>query len=276
MEKLKQAVEKAKQQREQKKSILQSNEESSLNNAIFKKTSQSLIVYTQTKVVNIVESVFKKNRMVTENGMQSVSTAYKILRTHVAQLLNENGWNSVAITSANSGEGKTLTATNLALSLAKKVDQTVLLVDLDLRKPGIHKMFDYAPACGIDDYINFDANISDILFNPGIDGLVVMPCRNSHTNSSEMLSSPRMIELVNDIKNRYPSRIIIFDLPPILSVEDALAFAPYVDSALLVVREGKTTQKDISKSLEMLRTTNVLGTVMNNAKYSRPSYANYT
>jgi len=84
-------------------------------------------------------------------------------------------------------------------------------------------------------------------------------------NSAEMLNSPKMTHLVEELKNRYAGRIIIFDLPPILSAADALAFAPYVDAALLVVEEGRTSRQAVENALELLSSTNVLGTVLNKA-----------
>ena len=86
------------------------------------------------------------------------------------------------------------------------------------------------------------------------------------THSAEMLNSPRMKQLVDEMKSRYHSRIIIFDLPPVLSSADALAFSPYVDAALLVVEEGVTQKQDIEHAVELLKTTNIVGTVLNKAE----------
>ena len=80
-----------------------------------------------------------------------------------------------------------------------------------------------------------------------------------------MLNSPKMAQLVADMKSRYHSRIIIFDLPPVLSSADALAFSPYVDAALLVVEEGSTQKQDVERAVELLETTNIVGTVLNKA-----------
>lgn len=84
-------------------------------------------------------------------------------------------------------------------------------------------------------------------------------------NSAEMLNSPKMSRLVEELKTRYASRIVIFDLPPVLDAADAMAFAPYVDATLLVVEEGKTRRKEIEHTMELLSGTNVMGTVLNKA-----------
>ena len=111
-----------------------------------------------------------------------------------------------------------------------------------------------------------------MLFNPGIERLVVLPAGRPTPNSSELLSSPKMAALVNELKSRYPSRIIVFDLPPMLSTDDALAFSPYVDAALLVVEDGGTTKDELVRAVEMLGDTALLGTVLNKAQQLQPTY----
>ena len=119
-------------------------------------------------------------------------------------------------------------------------------------------------AAGLSDYLLHDAPLQDVLFNPGISKLVVLPGREGIVDSSEALSSPRMVALVEELKSRYPSRILLFDLPPLLATDDALAFAPYVDAVLLIVRDGKTRSEDVTQSVEILEgTTPLIGTVLN-------------
>jgi Mrp family chromosome partitioning ATPase len=92
---------------------------------------------------------------------------------------------------------------------------------------------------------------------------VVLPAGKPMFNSTEMLRSPKMVRLVNELKSRYPSRIIIFDMPPILSQDDTLGFSPYVDCVLLVVEEGKTKSDELKHAASLLKDINVLGTVFN-------------
>jgi Mrp family chromosome partitioning ATPase len=140
------------------------------------------------------------------------------------------------------------------------------MVDADLRHPKMHTYFNLHPEFGLSDYLTKDVPISDMLINPqDIPHFVMLPGGNALSNSSEMLSSPKMSQLVDELKNRYPSRIVIFDLPPLLSVADAIAFSPYVDAALLVIEDGETTEDDVKSSLELLGATNVIGTVLNKA-----------
>lgn len=232
--------------------------------------------YTYTKVVEVPTSVLKENRLIAAVPGHELKDAYRMLRTRVLQSLRENNWTSVAVTGPASGCGKTLTAINLAISLAMEVTHTVLLVDLDLRKPSIHEYFGYEPELGLTDYLLRDAPIQQILFTPGIERLVVLPGREALQNSSEMLRSPKMVALVNELKSRYPDRLVVFDLPPILAADDALAFAPYTDSMLLVAEAGGTSRDDLQKALAVLKGAPVIGTVLNKAHNTKGTYGYYS
>lgn len=146
-------------------------------------------------------------------------------------------WPSPA-TSPSLGNGKTVTAINLAISLAREVNQTVLLVDLDLKRPAIGRYFVDGPTRGISDYVSHDAELADLLIHPGIERLVVLPGNESFAHSSEILSSPRMTQLVEELKSRYEDRLIIFDMPPVLASDDVIAFLPYLDAVMLVAEDG--------------------------------------
>jgi exopolysaccharide/PEP-CTERM locus tyrosine autokinase len=197
--------------------------------------------------------------------------AYNLLRTQILQRFKENNWNVLAVTSPGKGEGKTLTAINLAISIAREVDYTVLLVDANLRHPWMLEHFGLAPQPGLSDYLVDDVPIAELLIQSGrLEHLVLLPGGKPLENSAEMLNSPKMSQLVSDLKSRYRSRIIIFDLPPVLTSADALAFSPYVDAALLVVEEGRTQKADVERTVELLSTTNIVGTVLNKGD-SKPS-----
>lgn len=230
------------------------------------------INYSKTRVVAIDDAVLKRNLLVAGFENNEAATAYKILRTQVEQRLAAQGWNALAVTSPSAGEGKTLTAINLSIALAREIHRTVLLVDLDLRNPSIHLRFEQAATRGLVDYLTKDTPLSEILVNPGIDRLVLLPAGRTVANSSELLSSPKMRRLVDELKSRYPSRIIVFDLPPLLSADDALAFSPYADTTLLVIEDGMTTKDEVVRAVEMLQGVHLLGTVLNKATETQPTY----
>lgn len=228
--------------------------------------------YTQTRTVSTAQAVMKERRIITGLDQNEFTDAYRILRTQVLQRLREKNWNSLAITSPGFNEGKTLTAINLAISLAMEVNYTVLLVDADLRHPSVHEYFGIQMEYGLSDYLTADKPLSELLIHPeGIPSFVILPGGKSLTNSAEMLNSPKMARLVEELKNRYPSRIILFDLPPLLTTADTLAFSPYVDAALLVVEEGKTQADEAKRALGLLESTNVIGTVLNKSWTNIPS-----
>ncbi|MFO0773558.1 MAG: CpsD/CapB family tyrosine-protein kinase [Nitrospiraceae bacterium] len=227
------------------------------------------ITYTHTRSIDIPEMELQERRVLSGFTSGPFVDAYKILRTQVVHRLRENHWNTLGITSPGEGEGKTLTAVNLALSLAMEVTQTVLLVDANLRNPTIHQVFGLGDCAGLADYLLDDIPVADLLVNPGIDRFVLMPGGRAIPNSAEFLTSPKMVSLVDEFKNRYQSRIIIFDLPPLLQSADVLAFSPYTDAILLVVEEGKTTVDDVTRAMELTKkSTPILGTVLN--KGGRP------
>jgi protein-tyrosine kinase len=228
--------------------------------------------YTMTKMVEVAPSTFLKNRLISALPEHKNRESYRMLRTRVLQSMRNNGWTSVAVTGPASGCGKSLTAINLAISLAAEVTHTVLLVDLDLRNPSVHRYFDYQPQKGLSDFLREDIKLYETLFTPGIERLVVLPGREVVPNSAEMLRSPRMVSLVNELKTRYPDRLVVFDLPPILAADDALAFAPYTDCVLMVAETGNTRKEDLQKSYDLLKGTPLVGTVLNRSDTQSAGY----
>jgi protein-tyrosine kinase len=226
------------------------------------------IVYTQTRQLE-VDAEFLRHHRVISSLNDPVGEPYKILRTKVLQRMRANNWRTLAITSPTEGCGKTLTSINLAISIAREANQTVLLVDLDLKRPQVQRYLTPDELPGISDYLLNDTPVSDLLFNPkGVDRLVVLPGHTSVTHSSEMLSSPRMVNLIQEMKARYPSRIVLVDMPPVLVCDDVLAFSPYLDAALLVAADGETAREDLRRAAELLDKMNILGITLNKAAAS--------
>lgn len=271
MERIREALERARRDRQGQGSLLQGNPRWAGAKRDLISDIDS-ISYTQTRTVHVSPQVLYENRVVNALGSGAFTDAYKMLRTRVLSELRANKWNAIAVTSPGESEGKTLTAINLAVSLAMEVGQTVLLVDANLRHPSVHEYFGLKPDFGLSDYLLGEEAIEDLLIHPGIGRFVILPGGQPLQNSSEMLSSPKMAELVRELKSRYPSRIIVFDLPPVLSVADALAFAPHVDTCLLVVEECKTKSDDVTRAAELLKgASNLVGVVLNKSHETRPS-----
>lgn len=224
------------------------------------------IVYTSTRSLNIPLAVLRQRRVMAAHDRGPFVDAFKILRTQVMQRLREHDWNVLGVTSPGHGEGKTLTAVNLAVSLAMETAQTVLLVDANLRNPSVHNVFDLGDCPGLADYLLDNQPLEDLLVHPGIGRFVLLTGGRPVFNSSEVLTSPKMLALVEELKHRYPARIVIFDLPPLLHTADVLAFSPYTDALLLVVEEGKTSAEEVKSALSLVKNSRpVLGTVLNKA-----------
>ncbi len=226
--------------------------------------------YTYTRTVSIPRTTLARNRVIwAMDTSDDAVDAYKLLRTRVLRRMRQNNWNTLAITSPGPGAGKSLTAINLAISMAMELGHSALLVDADLRRPSIHGYFGLNPEYGLRDSLRGDVPLEKILFNPGIERFVILPGTQGSGNSSELLSSPKMQGMVREFKERYPARMVLFDLPPVLVGDDVVAFAPHVDAVLMVVEENRTRREEVTRAMELLDGVEVIGTVLNRS--SRPS-----
>lgn len=189
--------------------------------------------------------------------------AYKIMRTRVLQRLQAGNWRSIVVTGTEAQQGKTLTATNLAYALAQDPHTSVFLVDLDLRRPQIARYLGMEFGKGLNDYLAGNANVDDIIYESGTPRLAIIPNGTAVQHSSELLAAPRMAELARQLQGESPSRIIVYDMPPLLMSDDVMVFAPLADAVLLVVTEGYSDRAAVEKAREVLGEMNLLGVVLN-------------
>jgi protein-tyrosine kinase len=224
------------------------------------------IVYTSTRVVPVSPEHLETRRVVSPGAPGPASAGLRMLRTQVLQRMAAHRWRTLAIFSPSAGEGRTTTAVNLALHIANDQDHTVLLVDLDLRRPSVAAAFGFAPERGVEDVLTGGSEVRDCLYHPdGCDRLVVLPARAPVGNSSELLAGQRCRELVAELRSRYEERIVLFDLPSVLTNDDALAFSRHVECGLVVAAEGRTRRTDLTRAIELLRETPIVGTLLNRA-----------
>ncbi|MDO5675272.1 MAG: AAA family ATPase [bacterium] len=195
-----------------------------------------------------------------------VFNSIKILRTRMLSRARQKGWRTILITSARPGEGKTVTAINLAFALAKEHQQTVVLVDGDLRRPSVADYLGIPVKHGLSDYFLSNIPLDQIILWPGVEKLTLVPGRQAVSDSAELIGSPAMQELVREMKDRYLDRYILFDFPSLLGVADTLAFMPYVDCVLMVVEAGKTASADILQAQSLIPEEKLLGLVLNKAQ----------
>ena len=213
--------------------------------------------------VHISEAFCEQNRIIAALAKNPHADLFRILRTQVLQTMRKNGFKTLAVTSPNYNEGKTTVAINLAMSIALDLNQTVLLVDLDLRNPSVHSYLGLSPRAGVADYLSGKASIADCMERLPLNRMTILPSGTLVEHSSEVLGSPQMGVFACELRERYPDRIVIYDMPPLLLQDDPLAFLPHVDGVLLVAREGKTPVSDLSRALTILSATTVVGTVLN-------------
>ncbi len=191
---------------------------------------------------------------------------FKLLRT---QLLFPKPGHQVPrtlmVTSALPGEGKSFVSANLAVSIAQGIEEHVLLVDCDLRHPTLHHLFGHdGNTPGLSSYLaDSTVPLSGVLLKTGIDKLTLLPAGRSVVNPAELLSSPRMMELIGEMRERYDDRYIIIDTPPPKMISETNALARQVDGILLVVRYGKTPRNVLKDLVETLEREKIVGTVMN-------------
>ena len=224
------------------------------------------IEYRQTRVVQLNLEHLGKNRVVAFNKYDAMSINFDLLRTQVLQKMHENGWRTLAITSPAPEAGKTVVAINLAMSISQQTNKTVMLVDFDLRRPKVGTYLGLPMEKSLNDLLDDTANLSEVLVNPDMPRLVVLATKTSVRNSSETLSSQKISDLVKDLRQRYESRIVIFDLPPVLVIDDALALLPQIDCVLMVVANGMSTKREIEDSHKLIPTEKLVGTVFNKAE----------
>ena len=209
--------------------------------------------------------LLEKHRIMTFLPERRYIDHYNYLRTQVLQRTRAKGWNTLMVTSVNRGEGKTLTAINLALSLSREARQTAMIVDANLRYPAVAKYLGLAEnALGLSDYLFNNLDVGDLIINPRLGNMIrVMLAGKPLIESSDILSLPKVTNLVKELKNRYPERYVIFDCPHLKHMPDALLFSSYVDGIILVAEAGKTTREDLKETLKNLRHSNIVGLVLN-------------
>ncbi len=267
MELIEKALAKARKQQESGRSrmvrapAVPAPEETSAPNPV----SIDRIEYTQTRVEESAAQSWARSRLVAADSHGAIADVFRMLRTKVLQQMRDKGWRTLAIAGATPGVGKSTVAANLALSMALDANQTVLLVDADMRKPQVASYLGIHAEYGLGDYLTSDVPLEQVLVNPGIPRLVVLPGKGSYANSAELLASKKMLALVDELRNRYDSRMVVFDLPPLLRTSDALAFMPHFDCSVLVVEDGGNTAEDLVESQRLLQNTNFLGWVLNKA-----------
>ena len=188
---------------------------------------------------------------------------YRSLRTRVKACENGRAYRALIITSPNKGDGKTLTAANLALTMAQEFQQRVLLIDADLRRPSIHRLLGIGEAPGLSDVLMGGTTFDDALVEIADHHLIVLPSGNGAVHPAELLGSARMRRVLDTVRTRFDR--VILDMPPVSPLADVSIVSGMADGILMIVRAGVTPKPAIERALSGLERSKVLGLVLNDA-----------
>jgi exopolysaccharide/PEP-CTERM locus tyrosine autokinase len=210
---------------------------------------------------------FLSPRLVSINNFNmAIGEEYRKLKSLVIQMTRAEGLPEVImVTSCISGEGKSITSLNLALSLAQEMDQRVLLIDADIRNPSIGRYLGLPKFPGLVECLEDDVPLDDVLLNTGLGDLIFLPAGRMVANPVELLSSQKMKNLFAEIKSQFADCFIIIDISPVLPFAEARVVSDLADSVVFVVKEGGCNMKNVNEALEILSNVRILGIVYNKA-----------
>lgn len=204
------------------------------------------------------------------------SEQFRVLKTGLFFSRKDDVPQTIMITSAEPNEGKSFVAANLAVTVAKSVDSHVLLIDCDLRNPTVHKIFGLSGGePGLSDLLSKKIDIKSALYKTPVDKLTVLPAGNIPDNPTELLSSSRMVALIEEVKSRYSDRYIIIDSPPPLLAAETMAISSLVDGVIIVVRHEKTNRNTVKKVVNSFQKDKIVGLVLNQYDVRVDQYYGY-
>ena len=211
-----------------------------------------------------------RNRVRAHLSNDAMANLFGVLATQVVSRMKAEQHRSLAIVSPTSGVGKSTLAANLSIAIARRESSSVLLVDLDLRKPSQASLFGVPAQQGIEDCLscNLSLDAASIGFSQ-FPRLALLPGVSGCNNVEEVLNSMQMDRLLEEIQENPPARWVIYDLPPILGLSDALTLMPKFDAVLLVVEEFLTSHADLEEAMRLIDETPLAGYVINKS-FSNP------
>lgn len=206
--------------------------------------------------------IYRRHRIVA-NEHDPVRTAYRVLRTRVLQKMEANGWKTLAVVSAGSGAGKTVTAINLAIAIGSTPESRATLVDLDFYRPSIARYLGIRDYPSLLDFFEGRRDLDDVTLRTNFPNLLLLANERVSRRGAEFLTSDNATTLIQKTAGEYGSRIVVFDLPPLLGCDDTIAFLPQVDCVLLIAASGQTRVPELKEAKRLLKDVNIVGTVLN-------------
>ncbi len=227
--------------------------------------------------IELDSAYLQSNRIISHIITDPRTRSFDMLRTQILQSMDPKDWKVLAVTSPRQGCGKTVTAVNLAISIARQPERSVLLVDLDFQKPKVATYLGLEPsepgALGV---LGGQATLAQSIISAriGEQRLAVLPTAST-IRSSEVIASRAMTEMMRDLRRDYYSQTILVDLPPILTGDDVIAMLPQVDCVLLVAAVGTSTVAEIDECRRHLQSVEVVRVVLNKASEAGTDYYYY-
>jgi protein-tyrosine kinase len=201
--------------------------------------------------------------------------SFRILRSKLLFAGSEAPLRAIMVTSAEPQDGKSLVAANLAVSIAQGITSHVLLVDCDLRRPALHRIFGSQSKYGLRDYLETGTSVGPFLLKTQVEKLTLLPAGRPLESPSELLASPRMRLLVEEIKGQYEESFLVLDTPPAHVFADAAPLFSIADGVILVVRYGKTSRELIKEVIASVGADKILGVVFNASDQVERDYKHY-
>ncbi len=213
-------------------------------------------------------------RIISHNAADPRAKSFDMLRTQILQSMDQKNWQFLAVTSPTANCGKTITAINLALSIARQPERSVLLVDLDLQKPQVASCLGLRRGHGVLSVLDGRTTLADAIVQACIGNhqFLVLPTEFPTLGSSELIASRAMSSMLQDIKRDFRSRTVIFDMPPMLASDDVIAILPQIDCVLLVAAVGTSTVSEIKECNKHLQSAEVIRLVLNKASEQTTRY----
>lgn len=209
----------------------------------------------------------ERNHILLTDGKASdaarADAAYRVLRGRVQQRIRSNGWSCIGLTSPGPGEGKTVTALNLAICIARERQRPVYLIDLDMRNPSVLEYVGVQPPKSLAEYFVSQLPAEQVMFSTDVENLVVSGNRAPVANASELLATPQLERLLAYIRRRSPNALIVLDLPPVTSTDEALVVAPRTDAMFVIISEGRTRRDAFKRAIDLLGDFTIAGIVLN-------------
>lgn len=215
-------------------------------------------------------------KLITLSKEHSFATEqFRLLKTHLRYGMGDPPPRSIMITSALPGEGKSFVATNLAVSFAQNIKEHVLVIDCDLRRPSVHRIFGLNDPEGLSEYLQNGKDLSEFLIKTGQNKLTLLPAGRPPGNPLELLSSEKMMALLKEVKDRYSDRFVFLDSPPPLMTADANALVGIVDTVLLVVKKNGAGRELVSDLVQNIGKDKIAGVVFNHFEISKLNALGY-